>query len=68
MIRCGFKKVFYTKTQAKKMAKKETLRLHKKIWVYQCYHCGWYHLTSGRRLIKKYGDIVRTYLIKPMLK
>lgn len=45
MDKCPQKVVYYTRNKAWKATKKESLRLCKSMYFYQCPLCGWWHLT-----------------------
>jgi len=43
---CKDKKVYYTKTQARKNSKRVSRKKNKEMFFYVCDDCGWYHLSS----------------------
>ena len=51
---CGNKKIYYTKTQALKHAKKEAFRLKHRMFIYSCKECKYYHLTSHKNPLRMF--------------
>jgi len=47
------KQIYETKKKAKIKKRQEQVRLWKKLWIYKCLFCDWYHLTHKVSLKNK---------------